>query len=139
MHHRDTRDPAVACPHDRPVIDRRTLAETIGAVPGERRAALLGRFRSDLETRLAAIEAALACDDIPALDRASHDLFGVAGSFGAACLAASAGALHDRARRGDRLSALAGAGRVLACGRDTLADFDRASAELVPEPVPTRP
>ena len=131
--------PPRSCARPGCVIDRQAFRRMIGDVRPERRGSLLASFRSDVETRLAAIGAVPDQSDIAALLRASHDLTSLAGSFGAWCLEANARAVHDLARSGDTGAALAGVDRVVSCGGDTLQDLDRACAEIrdAPADAPT--
>jgi|GEM_PF-4483671 len=64
-------------------------ADLIGELPAHDLLHILALFRTDLHRLTAAIEAAAAAADLPALRRAAHGLAGAAGSLGAADLEAA--------------------------------------------------
>lgn len=112
-------------------IDTAALQALLAGQSPEMRERMIGQFQTDLSNHLERLRAALDSGDLEALERSSHVLKSLGGTFAAIRLAELAEATNGPARRGDAPEAFREVAQLIEeCGR--VADFLQQASALAP-------
>ncbi len=104
-----------------PVLDEQNLSDLLEAVLTEKTIGFVEVFLSDAAERLIQIDAAIADGDLDACRRAAHSLISMAGTFGAMRMSALSRQLENACKNADAEEAVALAGRLHVCGKESAA------------------